>query len=216
MLHRRGSTNKDNIEAELQARSLRVSKEKEEEKMRLAELAAKEKAEKEAAAAPKVAWGGGSVHSMLDNEYAVSPESASPEIKRAELGVPSSTPAASTAKPSTAPASAKKETPKLPISTGWAPSGYNFNYAGDNKKASDDPAAALTMLSSKGEAGVSAAAIALLGEQLREERKRTAAAEERNAALEAELREMREKLLAAQDKAMAILEREAERRLARM
>jgi len=193
MLHRRNSQTQDNVEAELKARSQRLA----DEKARKAEAAAKEK-DADQDLTPKVAWGQSGVHTLLDNEYAVSPE-PSPTPARAELGQPTGT----GTKPAV-PTSTKKEPPKLPISSGWAPSGWSFD---SNSKDKDVNLTAL----GKGEAGISATALALLGEQLREERKRTAAAEERNAALEAELREMRDKLLAAQDKAVAILEREAER-----
>jgi len=192
MLHRRNSQTQDNVEAELKARSQRLA----DEKARKAEAAAKEK-DADQDVTPKLAWGQSGVHALLDNEFAFSPDAVSPTPARAELGQTTTT------KPA-APTYTKKESPKLPITSGWAPSGWSLD------SSSKDKDATLTALG-KGEAGVSATALALLGEQLREERKRTAAAEERNAALEAELREMRDKLLAAQDKAMAILEREAER-----
>ena len=53
--------------------------------------------------------------------------------------------------------------------------------------------------------------LVLLGEQLREERKRTARIEEKNEALEDEIKHLREKLSAVQDKCMDVLERENER-----
>lgn len=172
-----------------------------------AERAKEEKAAKAALAesnksayisgAPAPVWGTGGVHALVNEEYGIE-DPESPVAVRPESETSSNSKVV--AKPTVTKVPLQ---PKVHPGAGWGPAGWEGLSQSTAKDAPTPP--------SNTTADATSAALLLLGEQLREERKRTQAAEERNAQLEDEIRSLREKLTEVQDKCMERLERENER-----
>ena len=195
---RRAST-EDQYDAELAARSARRAQ----EKAALAEKASQDSDQKDNSV--DIAWGKKGVHALLDDDFQVEDSPPAPARKYDP----------NADKPKASPkADAKAQAYPVKIgsspATGWAPTGgTGFSSKPMSTKdiisqGSMTAAAAPTAAPASG-GGSLDQAVALLGESLREERKRSAAAEERCRELEDKLEEARADLLDEKQKMVDML-----------
>lgn len=199
----RRSSQQDPIEAEMAARSAR----------RAAEQAQKESQKvvaEDESKAPEIKWGQAGVHALLDDDFVIE-SSPPPPARRANGSTNGDTKAGS--KPAgasaTPPLSASKpKTQAYPVPTsGWAPNGFASTTM-STKDIISAGAASAPSASAVAQNGTGSLdqAVALLGEALREERKRSEAAEERCRELEDKVEQVKNEMLAEKQKVIEMLE----------
>lgn len=197
---RRAST-EDQYDAELAARSARRAQ----EKAALAEKASQD-SENQKDKSVDIAWGKKGVHALLDDDFQVE---SSPPAPARKYDPNADKPKGSPKADAKAQAYPVKPVGSSPAS-GWAPTGgTGFSSKPMSTKdiisqGSMTAAAAPTATPVSG-GGSLDQAVALLGESLREERKRSAAAEERCRELEDKLEEARADLLDEKQKMVDML-----------
>jgi hypothetical protein len=177
---RRGSKIEDPKELEELARAQRAAAEKEERKKRASHD------DKDLTHAPAIAFGQQGVHALVDEDFEVQTVD--------DDGLHAATQSNAGGVSVKVGGNKSKAPPVNP--SGWAPNGYNSMV---DAALSAAPTSAATIATSAATTVAANAplnyALDLLGETLREERKRTAAAEERVRFLEDELEKVRRELM---------------------